>query len=65
MASGKGIAPPLMLVADTPPPGLAANAGPDLSSIPNNHFAYAIQWFCFAATALIIYVLAVRRRLQR
>ena len=52
----------LMLVADAPPPGLAANPGPDLSAVPNNHLAYAVQWFLFAAIAAVIYVLAVRRR---
>lgn len=52
----------LMLVADTPPPGLQPNAPPDVSAIPNNHLAYAVQWFFFAAVATIVYVLAVRRR---
>ncbi|KUR78108.1 SURF1 family protein [Novosphingobium sp. FSW06-99] len=50
------------IVADPPLAGLAANARPDLHDIPNNHFAYAIQWFCFAATALVIYLLALRKR---
>ena len=54
----------LMLVADTPPPGLARNNPPDLSSVPNNHLAYAGQWFFFALVASIIYTLAVRRRLS-
>lgn len=62
VALGKGVPPPLMLVADTPPPGLDANAGPDLSSIPNNHFAYAVQWFLFALVAVVIYGLALRKR---
>lgn len=62
VAFGKGTSPPLMLVADASPPGLEANAGPDLSSIPNNHFAYAIQWFLFAIVALVIYALALRKR---
>lgn len=52
----------LMLVADTPLPGLEPNAGPDLSSVPNNHFAYAVQWFLFAAVALAVYGFALRRR---
>lgn len=56
-------APPrLMLVADTPPPGLAANTPPDLAGVPNNHLAYAVQWFFFAAVAAVIYALALRRR---
>ena len=52
----------LMLVAATPPAGLAANPGPDLSSVPNNHLAYAVQWFLFAGLAALIYGLALRRR---
>lgn len=52
----------LMLVAATPAPGLTANTGPDLASVPNNHFAYGMQWFLFAAVALIIYAIALRRR---
>ncbi|MBS0283075.1 MAG: SURF1 family protein, partial [Proteobacteria bacterium] len=55
----------LLLVADTPAPGLAANSRPDIGIVPNNHFAYAIQWFFFAAVASVIYVLAVRRRIAR
>ena len=52
----------LMLVADTPPAGLAPNGKPDIASVPNNHLAYAGQWFFFAAIAAIIYVLALGRR---
>lgn len=52
----------LMLVADTPAPGLGANGRPDLSSVPNNHLSYAVQWFLFAAIATVIYALALRRR---
>ena len=58
------IAPGPRLVADPPLGGLAANAAPDPSEIPNNHLAYAVQWFLFAATALIIYAVAVWRRLS-
>ena len=36
-----------------------------IEGVPNNHLAYAVQWFLFAAMAVAIYVLAVRRRLQR
>jgi len=53
----------LRLVADTPPPGLAASAPPSLDTIPNNHRSYAVQWFLFAAIALLIYGLALRKRL--
>lgn len=52
----------MMLIADRPVDGLAANARPTLDSIPNNHLAYAGQWFFFAAVAAIIYALALRRR---
>ncbi|CAN5642210.1 hypothetical protein BH10PSE14_BH10PSE14_00520 [soil metagenome] len=54
----------LMLVADPPQAGLAANPPADLSSVPNNHLAYAVQWFLFAAIAAIIYGIALRRRLR-
>jgi surfeit locus 1 family protein len=54
--------PRIMLVAATPAAGLAPNASPVLDSVPNNHLAYGVQWFLFAAVAAIIYILAVRRR---
>jgi len=54
----------MRLVAATAPPGLQPSALPSLSSIPNNHRSYALQWFAFAVTALIIYGLAVRKRLS-
>jgi cytochrome oxidase assembly protein ShyY1 len=54
----------IRLVAASAPPGLEPSAMPSLESIPNNHRLYAVQWFLFAAIALIIYVLAVRRRLR-
>ncbi|QSR17389.1 SURF1 family cytochrome oxidase biogenesis protein [Novosphingobium sp. KA1] len=50
------------VIADPPLGGLAANAKPDPSEIPNNHLAYAVQWFLFAATALVIYGLALLKR---
>lgn len=56
------IAPGPRLVADPPQAGLQANARPDPRDIPNNHLAYAVQWFAFAGVALIIYVLALRKR---
>ena len=55
---------PMMLIADTPPAGLARNTPPDLSAVPNSHLAYAVQWFFFAAVATVIYALALRRRLS-
>lgn len=63
--TGKAVPARAMLVADAPVPGLRASQVPSGADLPNNHLAYAIQWFFFAAIALIIYALAVRRRLQR
>lgn len=56
------IAPGPRLVADPPLAGLEAMAAPDPGDLPNNHLAYAGQWFFFALTALVIYVLALKRR---
>ena len=52
------------MIADPPLAGLEANARPDPASIPNNHLSYAIQWFLFALTALVIYAIALRKRLR-
>ena len=54
----------MRLVAAGAPPGLEPSAPPSLDGIPNNHRSYALQWFSFAAIALIIYGLAVRKRLR-
>jgi surfeit locus 1 family protein len=43
-------------------PGLQPLAPPDPNDVPNNHLMYAGQWFFFALTALVIYVLALRKR---
>lgn len=50
------------LVASTPPAGLEPLARPDPSDLPNNHLAYAWQWFFFAMVAAVIYLLALRKR---
>lgn len=67
LASLFGKRPPrtLMLVAEKPAPGLAESARPDPSSVPNNHLAYAVQWFLFALAAAVIYFLALRWRVKR
>jgi surfeit locus 1 family protein len=52
----------IRLVVADPPAGLQRLAPPSPQSIPNNHLAYAIQWFFFAVAAAVIYVLALRRR---
>ena len=60
--TGRAVPARAMLVADVPAPGLRASAVPSAADTPNNHLAYAGQWFLFAAAALVIYALAVRRR---
>lgn len=60
---GWGDRSPERVVADPPLAGLQPNARPDPRELPNNHFAYAIQWFLFAATATVIYAIALWRRL--
>ncbi len=62
---GKRTPRTLMLVADNPAPGLSASARPDPSSVPNNHLAYAVQWFLFAGIAAAIYLLALRWRQRK
>jgi cytochrome oxidase assembly protein ShyY1 len=54
----------MRLVAATAPPGLEPSAPPSINSIPNNHRSYAVQWFSFAAIAMVIYGLALRKRLR-
>jgi cytochrome oxidase assembly protein ShyY1 len=54
----------MRLVAASAPPGLEPSAAPSVSAIPNNHRSYALQWFAFALIALVIYGLAVRKRLR-
>ena len=61
---GKGPVLAPMLVADVPAAGLRASARPSPDAVPNNHRAYAVQWFLFAAAALTIYGLALRKRLK-
>ncbi|WP_416194995.1 SURF1 family protein [Sphingopyxis sp.] len=62
--AGKAVAARAMLVADAPVAGLRPSAVPSAADTPNNHLAYAGQWFLFAVAALAIYILAVRRRLR-
>jgi surfeit locus 1 family protein len=51
-----------ILYAAQTPPELERLTPPDPASVPNNHLSYAIQWFFFALTATVIYVLALRKR---
>lgn len=50
---------------DEPLAGLQPLAKPDPGDLPNNHLAYAGQWFFFALTALVIYFFAVRSKLAK
>jgi surfeit locus 1 family protein len=52
----------ILLVSDKAAPGLQPSAPPSLADIPNNHLAYAVQWFLFAAIAVAIYGIALWRR---
>ena len=58
----------IRLVAASAPPGLQPSAMPTTESVvqttPAGHRFYALQWFAFAAIALLIYVLALRKRLR-
>lgn len=56
--AGEGV----RLVAAPAQAGLEQLAAPDPGDLPNNHLAYAFQWFFFALTALVIYWLALRRK---
>jgi len=53
------------VIADPALAGLEPLAKPDPNDLPNNHIAYAGQWFFFAITALVIYFLALRSRTAR
>ena len=55
----------LMIVAETPAPGLAASEQPDPSLVPSNHRSYAGQWFLFALAASVIFILAVLQRRRK
>jgi surfeit locus 1 family protein len=56
----------IRLVAASAPAGLQPSQAPSVDSVvqvtPTGHRFYALQWFAFAAIALLIFVLAVRKR---
>ena len=56
------ITPRGQLMVRQPPAPLQPLAPPDPADVPNNHLAYAGQWFFFALTALVIYLSALRKR---
>jgi cytochrome oxidase assembly protein ShyY1 len=53
---------PIVLTAATAVPPLQPSMPLTIESIPNNHRAYVFTWFAFALIAVVIYVLALRRR---
>lgn len=59
----------MRLVAATSPPGLEPSRPPDVGSVspitPAIHRGYAATWFGLAAAALIIYGLALAKRMKR
>lgn len=60
--SGKALPLRPMLIAAEAVPGFKPLAPPSAADVPNNHLAYAVQWFFFAAIAIIIYLLAAAKR---
>lgn len=58
----------MRLVAATAPPGLEPSKTPDVTAVspitPAGHRGYAATWFALAGIALVIYTLAVRKRLR-
>ena len=54
-----------MIVSDVAAPGFTPTAQPNPADIPNNHVAYAVQWFLFAGLALIIYGVALWQRARK
>jgi surfeit locus 1 family protein len=58
----------IRLVAGSAPPGLQPSKVPEVATAsavtPAGHRGYAATWFALAAVALVIYGLAVRKRLR-
>jgi surfeit locus 1 family protein len=62
---GSDVEKGIRLISATGFAGLQPSMPPSIEDIPNNHRSYAVQWFLFAAVALVIYGLAVRARLGK
>lgn len=60
-AFGEADPPELVVIAAASAAGLSPTVPPSREDVPNNHIAYAVQWFFFAAIAIAIYLLAVWR----
>jgi cytochrome oxidase assembly protein ShyY1 len=58
----------IRLVAATAPPGLQPSKTPDVGTAsavtPAGHRGYAATWFALAVIALVIYALALRKRMR-
>jgi cytochrome oxidase assembly protein ShyY1 len=56
----------IRLVASSPAPGLQPNGAVKaaVGVSPGRNRGYALQWFAFAIIAIVIYALAVRKRLR-
>jgi surfeit locus 1 family protein len=58
----------MRLVAADAPPGLEPSKTPDVSTAspvtPAGHRGYAATWFALATIALVIYALAMRKKLK-
>ncbi len=52
----------ILIVSAVAAPGLQPSQPPSLDDVPNNHLAYAVQWFIFATLAVLIYGIALWRR---
>lgn len=53
---------PITLTSASARSPLSPSVPPAIEDIPNNHLAYAFQWFFFAIVAVVIYLLALNRR---
>ena len=64
MAAAHGITTlPVFVEADeTPNPGGWPKGGQTVIKLSDPHLSYAIQWFCFAITAAVIFDLYHRRK---
>lgn len=53
---------PILITAATAAPPLQPSRPPRIEDIPNNHRGYVVTWFGLAIAAVVIYLIALRRR---
>ena len=58
------VAPFTLVAIGTPHPGVLPDPATALPRPPDNHLQYALTWFGFAITLLVIFVLYVRKTLR-